>query len=175
MNTSRAISSPGCRQPRSDCGYLLTEALVYIGLVFVVLAVGYIAAYRCIDQSVLLRRNSDDITAALHAGERWRADVRACREAPRLASESGKTVLRLTGPGKEIDYAFADGVVQRRVDSGQWSPLLDHVASSQMTAENRDGVAAWRWELELQPRRKGSVAPSRIRPLFTFLAVPQSR
>src|SRR4029077_12950063 len=56
-------------------GYLLTEALVYIGLLFVILGVGYLAMDRSIDNSVLLRRNADDIANALHAGERWRADV----------------------------------------------------------------------------------------------------
>ena len=38
---------------------------------------GYAAMYRCIDSSIALRRNADDITSALHAGERWRADVRS--------------------------------------------------------------------------------------------------
>src|ERR1700731_5063524 len=46
--TSRAATSRG---------YLLTEALVYIGLVVVVLGVGYAAMYSCVDHSVLLRRN----------------------------------------------------------------------------------------------------------------------
>ena len=42
-----------------------------------------------------------------------------------------------------------------------------------MTADPREYVTAWRWELELQPRATGSVKPGRVRPLFTFLAVPE--
>jgi hypothetical protein len=42
-----------------------------------------------------------------------------------------------------------------------------------MAADQRQYVTAWRWELELQPRAKGSVKPGRVRPLFTFLAVPE--
>jgi hypothetical protein len=42
-----------------------------------------------------------------------------------------------------------------------------------MTADKREHVTAWRWELELQTRATGSVKPGRIRPLFTFLAVPE--
>src|ERR1019366_10279726 len=67
----------GCRrsgQPgASHCGYLLIEALVYIGVVAALLGVAYAAAYRSIDRSIALRRSADDITSALHAGERWRA------------------------------------------------------------------------------------------------------
>jgi len=42
-----------------------------------------------------------------------------------------------------------------------------------MAADPRERVVAWRWELELRPRPSGSVKPGRIRPLFTFLAVPE--
>ena len=63
--------------PPGQRGYLLIEALVYIAVVVTLLGVAYAAMYRCVDRSFALRRNADDITSALHAGERWRADVRA--------------------------------------------------------------------------------------------------
>src|SRR5439155_11435731 len=64
-------------KPQVRSGYMLIEALVYIGVSFLLLGIGFAAMYRCIDNSVGLRRSADDITSALHAGERWRADVRA--------------------------------------------------------------------------------------------------
>ena len=42
----RKVSGPGA--------YMLTEALVYIGVLFVLLGVGYAALYRCIENSVAL-------------------------------------------------------------------------------------------------------------------------
>ncbi len=63
-------------RPEVRTGYMLVEALVYIGVSFLLLGVGFAAMYRCIYNSVGLRRSADDITSALHAGERWRKDVR---------------------------------------------------------------------------------------------------
>ena len=44
--------------------------------------------------------------------------------------------------------------------------LLPKVKLSQMQPEARGGVTAWRWELELTPRRKEAALPLR----FTFVA-----
>jgi len=49
---------------------------------------------------------------------------------------------------------------------------LGNVRASTMAADPRHDLVAWRWELELMPQSKASVKASRIRPLFTFLAVP---
>jgi hypothetical protein len=159
---------------RRESAYLIIEALVYIGLVFVVLGVGFAAMYRCIDNSVALRRNADDITSALQAGERWRADVRAANSNILTETLEGNQVLHLMGARREVLYAFWDSAVLRRVGAGSWVTLLDRVRSSSMTADRRAYVTAWRWELQLEPRGKGPVKPSRVRPLFTFLAVPQT-
>jgi hypothetical protein len=160
------------RSPVAERGYLLTEALIYIGLLFVVLGVGYIALYRSIDNSVVLRRNADDIASALHAGERWRADVRSASRAIRLQNASEEQVLHLEGGRNQVDYRFASGTLYRRLNSGTWVHLLENVRSCAMQADPRRNVTAWRWELELQPRTKASVRASRVRPLFTFVAVP---
>jgi hypothetical protein len=37
-----------------------------------------------------------------------------------------------------------------------------------MIEERRGNIVGWRWELELQRRRK----EVRVRPLFTFMAAP---
>jgi len=171
------LRRPGTRvsvhDARSLGGYFLMELLVYVGLVFVLLGIGFAAVYRCIDNSVALRRSADDITGAIHAGERWRVDVRAADRSVRAESGSDQEILRLLSAQSEVDYAFADGTIRRRHGDGPWSTVLEHVKSSSMQAETRQLVTVWRWELELQPHAPASVKPGRVRPLFTFLAVPQ--
>lgn len=175
-----AASSPGVDlevrasdfRPGGAAGYLLVEALVYIGLVFLLLGVGSAALYRCIDNSVALRRNADDIARAVHAGEIWRADVRAATRGIAQFNEDGQPLLRLDGRGSAVDYRYDNVAVFRRVGSGPWSLILDRVKNSSMARETRSGVTPWRWELELQPKAQGSYKPGRLPPLFTFLAVP---
>jgi hypothetical protein len=163
--------TPRVRKSGPASAYMLTEALVYISLLFVVLGVGYIALDRCIDNSVSLHRSADDIATALHAGERWRADVRAAGKLVRLENSSSGQVLNLEGAKGMVAWRFSDGAVFRRIGAGSWARLLDHVSSSVMESDPRQNVVAWRWELELQPRLKGSVKPGRVRPLFTFISV----
>jgi hypothetical protein len=160
-------------QPRAGiAGYLLMEALVYIGLVFLLLAIGSAALYRCIDNSVALRRNADDIVRAVQAGELWRADIRAATKGVAWNRDSPEPVLRLQARAGEVDYRYTTNALFRRVDTGSWSRILDQVKASTMERDPRPNVTAWRWELELQPKARGSFKPGRLRPLFTFLAVP---
>ena len=155
-------------------GYALLEALVYIGLVITLLGVGYAALYRCIDNSVALRRSADDVVRTLHLGERWRADIRAASGGVRLENGPGQETLYLSGTRGTITYRFADGRVFRRLGEGPWVRVLSDIQASTMRADARGEVRAWRWELELQPQTKGIVKAGRIRPLFTFLAVPEN-
>src|SRR5215467_12806433 len=147
-------------------GYMLMECLVYISLVFVVLAAGYAALYHCIDNALVLRRNADDIAAALQAGERWRADFRQATGPARQEISSEGDTLFLQGKRGEIAYRFSGQALLRRVGEGVWTTLLERVKSSTMTREERSNITAWRWELELEPRTKGSIKASRVRPLF---------
>lgn len=151
------------------CGFMLIECLVYIGVVFVVLGIGFAAMYRCMENSVALRRSTEDIARALNAGERWRADVRAANGAIRWEETSDTRVLRMAGERGEVTYQFTSNAVLRCVAPGSWSCILAGVQSSTMLPDTRSQVTAWRWELELQPRSKKPVS---VRPLFTFLAVP---
>ena len=169
MKTTRELPGRGGGQR----GYLLIEALVYIAVLMTLLGVGYAAMYRCVDSSIALRRNADDIASALHAGERWRADVRAATSLVRVENTDAGELLHLEGARGAVVYRFATNAVFRSVNAGTWVRLLDSVKSSSMTADRREYVTDWRWELELQPRAKGSVKPGRVRPLFTFLAVPE--
>jgi hypothetical protein len=157
----------------SRSAYLLIEALVYIAVIVALLGAGYAAMYRCVDSSFALRRNADDITSAVHAGERWRADVRAATGAVRVENTDAGQLCYLEGARGEVFYRFATNAVFRSVSAGPWSRVLESVKASNMTRDPRQFATAWRWELELQPRGKGSVKPGRVRPLFTFLAVPE--
>jgi hypothetical protein len=161
------------RASRGIRAYLLTEALVYIAVVFVLLGAGYAAMYRCIDSSLALRRNADDITSALHAGERWRADVRSATSRVRLEDTTAGQFLYLEGASREVAYCFSTNGISRRLGAGAWVRLLPNVKASTMQSDPREYITAWRWELELQPRTIGSVKPGRVRPLFTFIAVPE--
>jgi Tfp pilus assembly protein FimT len=155
-------------------GYLLAEALVYIGVVVVLVSLAAVMLVRCIDSSLALRRAAAEISAALETGELWRADVRAASRSARLETDGGQQALCLTSPHGEVAYRFSSKAVFRRIGQGPWVRVLDNVRASTMEPDPRRNVTAWRWELELQPRAKGAVKPSRIRPLFTFFAVPKT-
>ncbi len=164
-------------------GYLMTEALVYIGAVGVLLTVGLIAMFRCVDSSLVLRRNANDIARAVHIGELWRSEIRVATNAVWLR-EPGGDILQLEGPAKRVQYRLAEGALYRRIDSGPWGRALEQVKASDMhraagdqgrgsSGEGRGGFKGeiWHWDLELQPRSRGPVAAARMRPLFTFIAV----
>ncbi len=166
-------SRPPQPLPVGHRAYLLIEALVYISLVAVLLGLGYAAMYRCIDSSLAMRRNADDIASALHAGERWRADVRSARNQVRLEDTSDGQLLHLEGATGEVVYRSATNALFRRVGEGPWVRLLPNVKSSTMKSDRRQYATVWCWNLELATRTQGSVKPARIRPLFTFIAVPE--
>ena len=175
VKSSKCDQSAGAIHPSpfslrtSSEGYLLVEVLVYIGVLFVILAVGYAAMYRAAASSAALRSNAKDIADAMHAGERWRDDVRGARGQVRLQTTPEGPVMQLRRPKEEVAYLFSTNAVYRRVGTGGWSTVLENVAASSVTTDRRRQVTAWRWELELQIRKKKL---SNVRPLFTFVAVP---
>jgi hypothetical protein len=117
-----------------------------------------------------VRKNAEDVSCALIAGERWRSDLRAA--SGRVALERGvdNEQLVLANSEKVVAYQFVSNAVWRRVGSGNWICAVTNVKSSAMIGDTRGAVAAWRWELELAPRTK---RVGNFRPLFTFLAVPE--
>jgi hypothetical protein len=129
--------------------------------------------YRCVDNSVVLRRNAQDMTAALNAGERWRVDIRGARQPLQIENtETGQT-LRLTTQKGEVVYRFETNTVMRFIQGQPGIRLLTDVKTSEMRADPRQKVTAWQWEVELLPSAKGYTKPGRVRPLFTFTAVPE--
>jgi hypothetical protein len=152
---------------RRAAGILLTECLVYLSVFTILTAIGTAAFYFCWDHSRALIFATDDIAAALHTGERWRADVRAATGKIAVETTAAGEVVRIPEAEKEVVYRFESGAVRREIPAVNLSQvLLPKVKSSQMQAEARAGVTAWRWELELTPRRKEAYLPLR----FTFAA-----
>jgi hypothetical protein len=154
---------------RSDSGILIIECIVYLGLVFVVLGLAYMAFYHCQDFSIGLRRNTDDIERALNAGELWRQDIRSARGQIRIESSGGEEVLRIPHSSGEVAYRLADGELWRRVgENAPWITLQPRVKSSRMLPDTRAYISSWRWELGLGMSRRNA----HVQPLFTFQAVP---
>lgn len=156
-------------------GYMLTEVLVYIGLVGLVLGTGFAVMYRCVENTTVLRQNAEDVMAAVRAGERWRADIRNAGHDVRTENSDSGSVLRLSGIKGQVAYRFQENSIFRQVQDRPWVHVLENVKTSIMQVDPRGNIAAWRWELELLPRAKGYNKPGKVRPLFTFIAVPERR
>lgn len=148
--------------------YSLIEMLVYISILFVVFALGYSALYHSRQNSIDLKRNADDITRTLDAGERWRADIRASTASPRVMSDGNE--LRLTTASGEIVYQFENRAIWR-TQGGNKSTVLKGVRTSCMLGDARKHITSWRWEIELL----GSRSVVHTKPLFTFQAVPGTK
>ena len=119
------------------------------------------------DSSDRLRRNADDITRALHAGERWREDIRTATGAPRVVEENGQVWLAVPrGTNLTVYTHFKTGVWRQESTNAPWSPALTRVKASRMEPDTRAHLTAWRWEVELQMKDD----KKHTRPLFTFLA-----
>jgi hypothetical protein len=150
-------------------GMMLIDCLVSIALFFVVTGAAFSFFYTCWEGSSALRRNTDDITGALRAGEMWRADVRSATGALRVEDAVGGEVLRIPEKSGEVVYKFADGALSRN-SGGGWTELLAKVKTSRMESERRQQVTAWRWEVELMTKKR----TLQVKPLFTFEAVPSA-
>lgn len=150
---------------RRTRGITLIECLVYIGALAVVLGMGMAAYQSSLDHTISLRRNTDDITQALSAGEYWRADIRAATQPPRF--DETAQILHIPQAKGEVAYQFSEEQVSRRGSAdGVWTVILPRVQQSEMIRDARAQVTAWRWELELRSYRLEVM----IRPLFTFTA-----
>ena len=148
-------------------GILLLDLLVYMSLVAVILTLTAVVFDRFLDQSAALRRNISDIDRALKAGERWRADVRSAIAAPQVAGNA----MIIPQAGGDLIYELGTNVTRIQPASEIKERILTGVRSNQMILEQRTHAAIWRWEVELDQRRK----TARVRPLFTFMAVAGSQ
>ncbi|HUT33747.1 MAG TPA: prepilin-type N-terminal cleavage/methylation domain-containing protein [Planctomycetota bacterium] len=148
-------------------GLTLIELLVYMGVLTIVVGVAWLVYYRCIEHSLGVLRNVDDITRALKSGERWRTEVRRATAPPRLVDG----VLHVATPDGDVLFKFAgDAVLRKGAAEARWAPFLPKVKASRMQLDEGKHVSSWRWEVELESRAKAG-----IRPLFSFRAVPSGR
>ncbi|HUC86311.1 MAG TPA: hypothetical protein VL970_14025 [Candidatus Acidoferrales bacterium] len=148
-------------------GILLIECLVYIAVFAILTSIGLATFYLCWNQSKAVVYATDDISAALRAGERWRADMRSATGPVLLEQSAGGQTVRISEAGGEVIYRFKASEVRRERSKSQ-NPdlLLSRVKTSQMSVEPRDGVTAYRWELQLALRRPETQFPL----VFTFEA-----
>lgn len=156
---------PSISRVRSTAGILLVEYLVYIAVFAILIGVGTAAFYVCWDWSKALLYATDDISATLRAGERWRADVRGATGKITVETTAAGELLRIPRGTNAVLYRFKAGKICRQLAASDYSePLLRTVKVSQMVMDSRGPVTAWRWELELKPRRQETGLPLR----FTF-------
>ncbi len=149
-------------------GISLIECLVYIAVFAILMNIGGAAFYFCWDHTKAIIYATDDIESALRAGEDWRADVRAATGKISVETTATNEIIRIPENGNEIVYRFESSELRREIPAqNNFRLLLAKVKTSQMKADDRDGVHAWRWELELTQRRKENHLPL----LFTFEAV----
>ena len=162
---------PSISRARAQTGVLLIECIVYIGLFAIVIGLGLATFYLCWDNSKALLYATDDIAAALRAGERWRADVRSATGKITVETTPQGEFLRIPHGTSVILYSYNAGEIRRRLVSSNFSEsLLPTVQASQMVMDKRGPVSAWRWELELKSRRKEAHLPLR----FTFEAAAKT-
>ena len=153
--------------PNKRRAVVLVEALTYVGVLAVVIFVSSKIVGSGSRQASVMRFQSEDMSAALHAGERWRSDIRSATTAPKLGEEPGAIQME-TSEGL-VNYSFDGQRLLRWVGNAEPRELIHgQVETSRMILDQRGGVTAWRWELELKRRNPRS----QMRPLFTFLAVP---
>jgi hypothetical protein len=156
------------QQTESQGGYALIEYLVYIAVLAVVMGVAFNAFYRCLDTSRDLVRSTEDILRVLNVGEVWRADIRKAVASPRVARDGPVSACEIPHASGLVVYIAVEGSVWRKQGDAPPRQVLTRVKTSSILTDPRRKVAPWRWEIELTTRRKGV----RLRPLFTFEAVP---
>ena len=85
---------------------LLMECLVYIAVFAVILGLGLATFYRLLGQLEGVDYATDDIAAALRAGERWRADIRGATGKITVETNAAGELLRIPRGTNEILYQF---------------------------------------------------------------------
>jgi Tfp pilus assembly protein FimT len=154
---------------RGCSGILLLECLVYLSVVSIVFGFGLLLFHGVVKSSQRFRQASEEMIMALRTGERWREDIQAAIAPVDLSSSAQGGMLVVRTAGGESRYAFEAGELRRsRSGAARMEVILSGVKSSEWSLERRGDMQVWRWELELEAR----VPRSRLRPMFTFLAVP---
>ena len=152
-------------------GLSLIECLIYIAVLTVVTGIAFSVFFSVLSHHRSVVRCSDDIVGTVKAGERWRADIRAAIEVPRLEASATEQALHIRQAGGTITYLFLSGRIWRIIDGKTPElPLLEKVKSSVMLADTRATTHAWRWDLQIASARK----KSKITPSFSFIAAEKA-
>src|ERR1700733_94562 len=118
---------------RRQAGIMLVECITYFAVFLILSATAMGSFYLCWDHSKALISASDDISAALTAGERWRADVRAASGTINIETTASGEVVKIPESEKEIVYTFDSRQVARQVGAANLPVLLlPRVISSDM-------------------------------------------
>jgi len=158
---------PNIPASRRRSGMSLIECLVYIAVFAILLGIGTASFLLCWDHTRATIFTASEVESALRAGECWRADVRAATGKISIETTGADETVKIPSGGNEIVYRLAGGELQRETSPQTGKRLLlAHVKTSAMKTEVRNGVNAWRWDVELTPRRKDAHLPL----LFTFEA-----
>jgi prepilin-type N-terminal cleavage/methylation domain-containing protein len=156
---------------KRQAGFTLIECLTYMVVFLILSGVAMASFYLCWDHSKALITASDDIGAALRAGERWRADVRQASGSISIESIASGEIIKIPEGENTVLYRFDSGKILRQAGAANLPVLLlPKVKSSEMKQQMRGGVTAWRWDLELVQRRK----EIHTRLLFMFEAVSKN-
>ena len=164
------------REPRfrfvgSQQGVTLIECMVYIAVFMILSSVAMGTFYLYWDHSKALIMATDDVSAALTAGERWRADVRNATGTITVETTASGETIKIPEGGTEVVYRFASGELRRQIGSANFNSFpFTKVLSSEMKSDSRGSVTAWCWELELAQRRRETHIPL----LFTFEAAQKT-
>jgi Tfp pilus assembly protein PilE len=156
------------KRKHSLSGFMLVDAMVYIAILGIILALAYEGFYTALTNARRLNRYTSDIAHALRVGEQWRAELRGCSAEPRFEQSPDNTILVLPHKSGEICYTFWKNALFR-LPPGQsnWVSVVPNVQKSTMLRDQRDKIPTWRWELELKAHHNNP----KIKPLFTFEAV----
>jgi hypothetical protein len=157
--------------PKNQRALTLIECLVYMTVMFIILGLAFTAFYQCQTNAIALQRNAAEIARTIRAGEQWRNDV---RQSPGLSylDQDGIKFIQLPATNGEVAYVFSGSNIWRKLaGKDQWVVFLENVKASEMKMEKRNDLTVCSWDLELKEHHQ----KSRVKPMFSFLAVPQQK
>jgi Tfp pilus assembly protein PilE len=146
-------------------GFTLVECLLYFGVLSVIAGLAFCAYFNCQKNTRQLQAFSNQLLRTMHAGERWRAEIRSARGVPFLLDDSKFCIPSETG---KVIYSLSDGTLWRQIDEKNSKvEVIKGIKTSVMHLDEDAHIHAWRWELELSPSTK----QSKNTYCFTFKAV----
>ncbi|MCB1128903.1 MAG: hypothetical protein KDM81_20565 [Verrucomicrobiae bacterium] len=163
------IVHPARPSARGESGITLVATLVYLGAFLLIANMAVMAFFAVLEHVRGVRYETEQVTAALVAGERWRDDIRRATAPVQCVITNNLTLLRIPHGTHEVGYLAQDGEIFRRSRTNEfWQHILGPVSGADFIEGSRGGVRSWRWELRFPDRKARPRAPL----AFTFQAVP---